>query len=98
MRAEIVGLLERRPYNAHELSRLLGVDYKTARHHLRVLVENGLLVADEGHYGCLYHWSADLRAEQATWREIEAALAAARHEIGESVGKTHSRRRDVPSS
>lgn len=74
-RAELLGLLERRPYNAHELSRLLGVDYKTARHHLRVLVENGLLVADEGRYGTLYRWSPAMRRNAADWTQVSIALA-----------------------
>ncbi len=69
-RAEIIALVRRRPYNAHEISRLMGVDYKTARHHLRVLVENGVLDASEDHYGTLYFWSAAMQANLATWQEI----------------------------
>ncbi|MHB8605878.1 MAG: winged helix-turn-helix domain-containing protein [Thermoplasmatota archaeon] len=74
-RAEIISLLERRPYNAHEISRLLAVDYKTARHHLRVLVENGVLVVDEGVYGALYFWSARLVAMRAEWDVIWKAVS-----------------------
>jgi len=74
-RAEILGLVKRRPYNAHEIARLLGVDYKTARHHLRVLVENDLLKASDERYGTLYSWSPALAAHEAEWHEIAEALA-----------------------
>jgi len=73
-RAEIIALVRRRPYNAHEISRLMGVDYKTARHHLRVLVENGILDASEDHYGTIYVWSPAMQASAATWQEIWDAV------------------------
>ena len=39
-----------------QLTGLLGLDYKTVRHHLEVLVENGLVViSKEKKYGELYH-------------------------------------------
>jgi DNA-binding transcriptional ArsR family regulator len=85
-RAEIIALVGRRPYNAHEISRLMGVDYKTARHHLRVLVENGVLDASEDHYGALYFWSPWLRQNAATWREVWAAVGRNVSEPVESKG------------
>ena len=58
-RLRILGLLKDRPYNAHQLTELLSLDYRTVRHHLRVLVENGLLVNPaEERYGSLYFVSA----------------------------------------
>ncbi|MHB8585370.1 MAG: winged helix-turn-helix domain-containing protein [Thermoplasmatota archaeon] len=77
-RAEILSLLERRPYNAHEISRLLGVDYKTARHHLSVLVENGLITAEESRYATLYTWSPSMREQSEEWARIWAIVRPAR--------------------
>jgi DNA-binding transcriptional ArsR family regulator len=85
-RAEIIALVGRRPYNAHEISRLMGVDYKTARHHLRVLVENGVLDASEDHYGTLYFWSAALQQNLPVWQEIWAAVGRNVSEPGRSKG------------
>lgn len=86
-RAEIIHLLSRRPYNAHELARLLGVDYKTARHHLKVLVENGILVTSADSYGTLYFWSAQLQADAEAWREIWESVGRKPHERGDPSGE-----------
>jgi two-component system cell cycle sensor histidine kinase/response regulator CckA len=42
-RAQIVNLLTDRPYNANQLSKALNLDYKTVRHHLDVLIKNGIV-------------------------------------------------------
>lgn len=42
-RVKIVLALRERPYNANQLAELLGLDYKTVRHHLQVLVENNIV-------------------------------------------------------
>jgi predicted transcriptional regulator len=73
-RAEILSLLERRPYNAHELSRLLGRDYKTTRHHLDVLSKNGLVTVTKGVHGTLYEWSPAMRAMRTDWEQVWAAV------------------------
>jgi predicted transcriptional regulator len=43
-RAKIILFLKERPSNASQLAELLGMDYKTVRHHLEVLLENRLIV------------------------------------------------------
>jgi DNA-binding transcriptional ArsR family regulator len=53
-RAEIIRALQNRPCNANQLAQVLRVDYKTIQHHVRVLEENGLIVASEkGTYGAV---------------------------------------------
>jgi DNA-binding transcriptional ArsR family regulator len=55
-RLQIMGALSERPYNANQLTVMLGLDYKTVRHHLEVLVENGIVrISKEKRYGELYH-------------------------------------------
>jgi DNA-binding transcriptional ArsR family regulator len=44
-RAVMIRALKERPYNAHQLSEALKLDYKTVRHHLKVLAENNVVVA-----------------------------------------------------
>ena len=42
-RAKIIKMLNDRPYNAHQLSEELNLDYKTIRHHIKVLEQNNLV-------------------------------------------------------
>jgi DNA-binding transcriptional ArsR family regulator len=54
MRARMLKLLNERPMNAHQLTKALGVNYRTVMHHLNILLENGLVVAEGPKYGTLY--------------------------------------------
>ena len=42
-RALILRHLTDKSYNAHQLSKVLNMDYKTVRHHLNVLIKNGII-------------------------------------------------------
>ena len=57
-RIRIVDLLEKRPYNMHQISKELKMDYKTIQHHIRVLDENRVITAEEKKYGTIYFPSA----------------------------------------
>ena len=57
-RIRIVDLLEKRPYNMHQISKELKLDYKTIQHHIRVLEENRVITAEEKKYGTIYFPSA----------------------------------------
>ncbi|HZY93229.1 MAG TPA: winged helix-turn-helix domain-containing protein [Thermoplasmata archaeon] len=74
-RLRILGLLKERPYNAHQLSEILTLDYRTVRHHLRVLVTSGLLVnPEEDRYGSLYFLSALVSHRWMVVEDIRAHL------------------------
>lgn len=47
-RIRILEQLRAQPHNAHQLSQTLGMDYRTIRHHLRLLERNGLVVRPIG--------------------------------------------------
>ena len=53
-RALILKHLSDKSYNAHELSTSLNMDYKTIRHHLNVLVKNGIVGKNNNGYSDLY--------------------------------------------
>lgn len=53
-RARIIRALDERPRNANQLAEELDLDYKTVRHHLDVLVENGVLEDSGDDYGAVY--------------------------------------------
>ena len=68
-RARIINLLRQKPMNAHEIAESLNLDYKTVRHHLKVLEKNNL-VASQGEYGKLYFISDMLEANMEYFDEI----------------------------
>ncbi len=75
-RARILVLLKERPFNANRLAEELGLDYKTVRHHLKVLRRNDLVIASQEEYGTLYFLSPTMLRY---WEDFE--------EIRKKVGK-----------
>ncbi len=70
-RAKIVHLLRARPYNANALAATLKLDYKTVRHHLRVLIENDIVMASRDQtYGTLYFLTPRLQNHYGDFLEI----------------------------
>lgn len=70
-RARIIEALKERPHNAHQLSEALGLDYRTVRHHLDLLVKNGLLSRPAGDaYASPYFLSSYLESNFAIFTEI----------------------------
>ncbi len=70
-RVRIVDLLEKRPYNMHQISKELKLDYKTVQHHIRVLEENRVLTAEEKKYGTIYFPSAMFENVKDIFNEIK---------------------------
>lgn len=70
-RAIMLRHLHHRPSNANQLATALSLDYKTVRHHLRVLEENGLVttVNREG-YGAMYFLSSVMESSYQEFEEI----------------------------
>jgi DNA-binding transcriptional ArsR family regulator len=73
-RARIIHLLNQRPYNAHQLAEKLGLDYKTVRHHIKVLEDNNIITASGEKYGTMYFLSSSMEENyelfQQIWKEI----------------------------
>ncbi len=69
-RGRIIVLLKERPGNAHQIARELGLDYKTVRHHIDVLMENQMLTARGEGYGRMYFLSPMLETNLAAFEEI----------------------------
>ena len=54
-RARIVEMLRGDPSNPNKISEKLQLDYKTVQHHIRMLEQNGVIVASsKGSYGAVY--------------------------------------------
>ena len=70
-RAKIIHLIRARPYNANALAAALGLDYKTVRHHLKVLTENDVVMASRDQtYGTLYFLTPRLQTHYEDFLEI----------------------------
>jgi predicted transcriptional regulator len=54
-RSRIVEMLKGEPANPNRISEKLGLDYKTVQHHIKLLEENQVIVANaKGTYGAVY--------------------------------------------
>ena len=69
-RAEIIRMLYDRPYNAHQLAEELNLDYKTVRHHIKVLEMNNLVQSGDEKYGKMYFLTSVLEENYDTFLEI----------------------------
>ena len=71
MRAKIIDSLIKKPRNANQLAKDLKVDYKTIRHHLRVLYENSMIViVNKEAYSATYFISSLMKENIITFEEI----------------------------
>lgn len=68
----IIQALRKRPFNANQLAEKLKLDYKTVQHHLRVLIDNGVITANKAKYGAGYFLSEELERNIGFLDEILA--------------------------
>lgn len=70
-RARVIMKLHDRPYNAHQLAEELDLNYKTVRHHLKVLSENDVVTSSgKQKYGELYFLSDKMMDDYDEFHEI----------------------------
>ena len=70
-RATIINSLNERPANANQLTKRLNLDYKTIRHHLKVLEENSIItIMNRKKYGAVYFLSTEMERNYGYFQEI----------------------------
>ena len=69
-RARIIKALADRPYNTHQLSEELDLDYKTVRHHIKILEKNKIVKPTGDKYGKLYFLSEEMEENYGIFEEI----------------------------
>jgi len=74
-RVKVVKLLQQRPYNIHQLSKELGMDYKAIKHHITTLEKNNLLRKFEATYGAAYFLSPLFEESQSLFEEIKTKVS-----------------------
>jgi DNA-binding transcriptional ArsR family regulator len=69
-RIKIIETLKETPQNANQLANQLGMDYRTIRHHLKVLEKNRIITATGEGYGTTYFLSPAMEENYAIFEEI----------------------------
>jgi DNA-binding transcriptional ArsR family regulator len=69
-RAKIIETLKETPQNANQLANQLGMDYRTIRHHLKVLEKNRIITAAGEGYGTTYFLSPAMEEHYELFEEI----------------------------
>ena len=69
-RAKIIKTLRETPQNANQLATLLGMDYRTIRHHLEVLEKNRIITSAGEGYGTTYFLSPMMEDNYVQFEEI----------------------------
>lgn len=69
-RAKMIQALKETPQNANQLATLLGMDYRTIRHHLEVLQKNKIIISAGEGYGKTYFLSPAMEENYALFEEI----------------------------
>ena len=69
-RAKIIETLKETPQNANQLATQLGMDYRTIRHHLKVLEKNRIITTAGEGYGTTYFLSPPMEENYGIFEEI----------------------------
>lgn len=67
--------IRKQPRNAQQLSEALDLDYTTVRHHLKVMLQNHIVVTEGETYGKVYFISD---STEAHWKVLESILQRAK--------------------
>ena len=70
-RGKILDLINKNPSNANKIAETLNLDYKTVRHHLKVLEKNNIITSiNKGNYGAVYFLSEIMKPNLPIFSEI----------------------------
>lgn len=74
-RAKIIKKLNERPYNAHQLAEELNVNYRTVRHHIKILEDSEVVKSAGEKYGKMYFLSENMEKNyddfETIWNQIK---------------------------
>lgn len=69
-RAKILEILRENPQNANQLANSLEMDYRTIRHHLKILQKNRITTSAGNGYGNTYFLSPEMEENYGIFEEI----------------------------
>ncbi|MGZ7136061.1 MAG: ArsR/SmtB family transcription factor [Methanobacterium sp.] len=74
-RAKIIKKLHERPYNAHQLAEELNVNYRTIRHHIKILEDSDVVKSAGEKYGKIYFLSESMEKNyddfKIIWKQVK---------------------------
>ncbi len=74
-RAKIIKKLKERPYNAHQLAEELNVNYRTIRHHIKILEDSEVVKSAGEKYGKMYFLSENMERNygdfETIWKQVQ---------------------------
>ena len=74
-RAKIIKKLNERPYNAHQLAEELNVNYRTIRHHIKILEDSDVIKSTGEKYGKMYFLSDSMEKNyddfEIIWKQVK---------------------------
>ena len=77
----IVDMLSSKPYNMNQLSKRLKMDYKTIQHHIKLLVDNRIIIPEGKGYGTIYFPSQLFEQSRETFENIRKRVEKKRKKI-----------------
>ncbi len=77
-RIRLVTLLRNKPCNTNQISKEISVDYKSVKHHLKVLERDNLVIKIGDIYGAIDYVSPLFEQNQAVFDEILAKVEKSR--------------------
>ena len=69
-RAKIIETLRETPQNANQLANSIEMDYRTIRHHLKLLEKNRIITSSGDGYGNTYFLSNEMEENYGLFEEI----------------------------
>ena len=79
-RIRIVFELKKSPFNAHQLTKELDLNYRAIQHHLEVLEKNNLVSHMGQKYGTNYFLSTLLKVNMAAFDDLVIRLSTGKHD------------------
>ena len=73
-RLRIIDAIQQKPLNTNQLSKELGLDYKSIQHHVRILEKNNLITSIGEKYGIAFFISTFLEVNMEAFEEIARKL------------------------
>lgn len=68
-RMRIIKNIREKQSNINQLAESLGMDYKTIRHHIKMLSDNGLIISDGSGFGTVYFLSTEMESNYKYFRD-----------------------------
>ncbi|MFB5620161.1 MAG: ArsR family transcriptional regulator [Nitrosopumilus sp.] len=73
-RIKIMNLIQNRPYNTHQISQDLKMDYKAIKHHMQILEKNNIIGKFDAQYGATFYLSSLFEENKVLFDEITARM------------------------